>query len=133
MPSSKLLNGVAHDIMDHAMSGLSYLHPHLTQTCRSARITDVTLDLMRESPLPATIPHCEPLVLASQTLHRTFVGILSKMGFTLADLTSASLTFHVTPDAPDDYSYISSTSELVSAQGRSYRHEMPPYCTKVVV
>jgi hypothetical protein len=50
------------------MSGLSYLHPHLTQTCLSARITDVTLDLMRESPLPATIPQYQPLVLASQTL-----------------------------------------------------------------
>ena len=132
MPSHKLLNGVAHDIMDHAMSGLSYLHPHLTQICRSARITDITLDLMRESPLPTTIPEYKPLVLASQTLHRTFVKILSKMGFTLADLSSASLTFHITPDAPDDYSYVSCASDLVSARGRSYRHEMPPYCTKVV-
>jgi hypothetical protein len=119
--------------MDHAMSGLSYLHPHLTQTCRSARITDVTLDLMRESPLPATIPQYQSLVLASQTLHRPFVGILSKIGFSLADLSSASLTFHIMPDAPDDYSYVSCTSELVSARGKSYRHEMPPYCTKIVV
>jgi hypothetical protein len=100
MPSEKLLNGVAHDIMDHAMSGLSYLHPHLTQTCRSARISDVTLDLMSESPLPAQCPQYQPLVLASRALHRTFVAILAKMGFTLADLSSATLVFHISPDAP---------------------------------
>jgi hypothetical protein len=130
MPSQKLLNGVAHDIMDHAMSGLSYLHPHLTQTCRSAQITDVTLDLMSESPLPATIPQYQPLVLASQTLHRTFVAILTKTGFSLTDLSAASLTFHVSPNAPDDYSYVSCTSTLVSARGKSFHHEMPPFCTQ---
>ena len=132
MPSYKLLNGVAHDIMDHAMSGLSYLHPHLSQTCRSAQISDVTLDLMRESPLPATIQQYQPLVMACQTLHRTFVAILTKMGFTLADLSAASLTFHVLQDAPDDYSYVSCTSELISARGRSYRHEMPAWSSKAV-
>jgi hypothetical protein len=132
VPSQKLLNGIAHDIMDHAMSGLSYLHPHLTQTCRSAKITEVTLDLMQESPLPSTIPQYKPLVLASQTLHRTFVGILSKVGFTLSDLSSASLTFHITPNAPDDYSYVSCDSKIVSVKGKSYCHEMPPYCTQLV-
>jgi hypothetical protein len=132
MPSYKLLNGVAHDIMDHSMSGLSYLHPHLTQTCRSARITDVTLDLMLESPLPATIPQYRPLVMACQALHRTFIGILTKIGFSLADLSSATLTFHVPLDAPDGYSYVSCTSELVSARGRSYRHEMPAHSTRLV-
>jgi hypothetical protein len=132
MPSYKLLNGVAHDIMDHAMSGLSYLHPHLTKTCRSAQITDVTLDLMCESPLPATIPQYQPLVAASQALHRTFVAILAKIGFTLADLSAARLTFHVLPNAPDDYSFVSCTSELVSARGRSYRHEKPAWSSKAV-
>ena len=113
------------------MSGLCYLHPHLTQTCRSARITSVTLDLMNESPLPAEIPQYQPLVLAAQALHHTFVGILTKTGFTLAEVSSASLTFHITPDAQDDYSYVSRISELVSTRGRSYRHEMPPWCTQL--
>jgi hypothetical protein len=131
MPSHKLLNGVAHDIMDHAMSGLSCLHPHLTQTCRSARVADVTLDLMHESPLPSTIPQYQPLVLASQSLHQTFVAILAKIGFTLADVSSATLTFHVSPDALDDYSFVSCASELVSSRGKSYRHEMPPWNTTV--
>ncbi len=56
MPSSKLLNGVAHDILHHAMSGLSCLHPHLSQTCRTAGVTEITLDLMRESPCQPASP-----------------------------------------------------------------------------
>ena len=129
MPSSKLLNGVAHDIAHHALSGLSYLHPHLTQVCKRARCATVTLDLLRESPLPADFPDYEPLRLASQALHRTFIGILESVGFTVADITTARLTFHVPPEAPDDYSYISCDSDIFIASGRVYQHELPAFCT----
>ena len=129
MPSSKLLNGVAHDILHHAMSGLSYLHPHLSQTCRMAGVMEITLDLMRESPLPTSIPDCQPLILASQAVHRTFVGIVESVGLTLADVAAARLIFHIVPDAPGDYSYFSGTSEVVTAQGRIYRYDIPAFCS----
>jgi hypothetical protein len=127
MPSSKLLNGVAHDIAHHALSALSYLHPHLTQVCKRAGRTSATLDLLRESPLPADFPDYEPLRLASQALHRTFVGILESVGFTVADVSSARLTFHVPLDAPDDYSYVSCDSEIIATSGRVHRHELPAF------
>jgi hypothetical protein len=129
MPSSKLLNGVAHDIAHHAMSGLSSLHPHLSQTCRKKGITDLTLDLVSDSPLPVNVHDYEPLRLASRALHQTFVGILESIGFTLADISIARLTFHITPNAPDDYSYFSCTSELITVKGKSYRHNFPAFCT----
>ncbi len=129
MPSSKILNGVAHDIAYHALSGLSYLHPHLTQVCKRVSCTAVTLDLLRESPLPADFPDYEPLRLASRALHSTFIRILESNGFTVADIATARLTFHVSPDAPDDYSYISCDSEIVSASGRVYHHNLPAFCT----
>ena len=129
MPSSKLLNGVAHDIAHHALSGLSYLHPHLTQVCKRASRASVTLDLLRESPLPADLPDYEPLRLAAQSLHRTFIGILESVGFTVADVTAARLRLHVSPDAPDDYSYVSCDSEIVGASGRVHHHELPAFST----
>jgi hypothetical protein len=129
MPSSKLLNGVAHDIAHHALSGLSYLHPHLTQVCKRAGRASVTLDLLRESPLPADFPDYEPLKLASQALHRTFVGILESVGFTVTDVTAALLTLNVSPDAPDDYSYVSCDSEIIDTSGRVHRHELPAFST----
>jgi hypothetical protein len=128
MPSSKLLNGVAHDILHHAMSGLSCLHQHLSQTCRTAGVTEITLDLMRESPLPTNIPVCQPLILACRAVHRKFLGIVESVGLTLADVAAARLIFHIVPDAPDDYSYFSGTSEVVTAQGRIYRYNIPAFC-----
>jgi len=129
MPKMKLLNGVAHDIAHHAMSSLSCLHPHLSETCRKAGVWEVALDLRRESPLPSTLPNYEPLRLASQALHRAFVGILQTQGFTLCDVSLARLTFSVVPDTSDDYTFISCTSEIVSSRGQSYRHDLPSYST----
>ena len=74
MPSYKRLNGVAHDIVEHAVSGLSYLHPHIVNTCKKAGLSEITLDLLSASPLPAGVRVDKPCVLAIQTLHRTFVG-----------------------------------------------------------
>jgi hypothetical protein len=133
MPSSKLLNGVAYDIAHHALSGLSYLHPHVTQVCRKAKITEVTLDLLNESPLPANVPDYEPLRLASQALHRRFLNILKSVGFALSDISDARLVLHVVTDAPDDYSYVSCDSEIVAIGGRTYRHQLPAFCTTGIV
>ena len=129
MPKSKDLSSVAHNIGHHAMSGLSCLHPHLSEACRKAGVWELTLDLTRESPLPSSLPNSEPLRLASQELHRTFVAILQTLGFTLTDISAARLKFSVTPNPPDDYSYVSCNSELVTSRGKSYRHDFPAYKT----
>jgi hypothetical protein len=122
MPSHKHLNGAAYDIMHHAVSGLSFLHPHIAQTCRAANIPIVTLDLMQSSPLPSTIHAAHACVTATQTLHQTFVGILQKLGFSLSDVSSATLTFRAPRDAQDDYTLACSV-ELVTADGKRYHHE----------
>ena len=123
MPSRKHLNGAAYDIMHHAVSGLSYLHPHIAQTCRAAGLPALTLDLMRPSPLPPDISAEEPCVLATQTLHRTFVTLLQKIGFTLDDISSATLTFSAPRSSDDDYT-LACRSELVTTDGKRYEHQM---------
>ena len=127
MPKAKLLNGVAHDIAHHALSGLSCLHPHLSETCRKVGVWEVALDLTSKSPLPPNLPDYEPLRLASQALHRTFLGMLENFGFTLADVATAKLTFSVAKNAPDDYSYVSCTSEIITAKAQAYRHDIPSF------
>jgi hypothetical protein len=122
MPSRKHLNGAAYDIMHHAVSGLSFLHPHIAQTCRAANIPVITLDLMQSSPLPPTIHADHACVTATQTLHHTFVGILQKLGFSLSDVSSATLTFRAPRNAQDDY-ILPCNVELVTADGKRYHHE----------
>jgi hypothetical protein len=123
MPSRKHLNGAAYDIMHHAGSGLSFLHPHIAQTCRDAGLPSLTLDLMRPSPLPSDIRAKKPCILATQALHRSFVSILQKMGFSLDDISSATLTFSAPRHARDDYT-LPCRSELVTADGKRYEHTL---------
>src|SRR5437773_1035389 len=110
MPSQKCLNGLAHNIMDHAVSGLSYLQPHLAQVARAAGVNTVTLDLLSVSPLPATLRLLDPAVRACEALHQTFLSIAQKLGFTAQDIASATLTFEFPVDSSDDYRF-SCTSE----------------------
>jgi hypothetical protein len=122
MPSRKHLKGAAYDIMHHAVSSMSWLHPHIAQTCRTAGLVSLTLDLMRESPLPPDVPAERPCILATQNLHRTFVALLEKLGFSLADVTSATLTFSAPRHARDDYT-LPCRSELVTTDGKRYEHQ----------
>jgi len=78
---------------------------------------------MRESPLPADVPAERPCVLATQNLHRTFVSLLEKLGFSLADVSSATLTFSAPRHDRDDYT-LRCRSELVTVDGKRYEHEM---------
>ena len=123
MPSQKHLNGLAHNILDHAVSGLSYLQPHLAQVARTAGVSTITLDLLSASPLPVILHLLRPAVLACESLHHTFLSIAQKLGFTPQDLASATLTFEFPADCTDDYRF-ACTSELVGSGGRRYRHSM---------
>ncbi len=124
MPSYKLLNGVAHNIMDHAVSGLSFLHPHLGKVCRLANIKKISLDLTKKNPLPPGLPYDQPLTLSTITLHGKFLEILEKGGFTLSYITSANLIFEFPEDSLEDNDRFSCVSELITAKGKLYRHEM---------
>ena len=126
MPSDKLLKGAAFDILHHAASGLSFLHPHLARTCRAAGLSSITLDLLSESPLPAGIEADEPSRLSTAALHRRFVEIIGKRGFTVDDIASAEATFHLPCPGSDDYS-LPGESKLVTANGRVYTHRLDQY------
>jgi DNA-binding transcriptional regulator YhcF (GntR family) len=53
----------------------------------------------------------------------TFVALLQKLGFTLADISSATLTFSAPRHVRDDYT-LPCRSELVTADGKRYEHQM---------
>src|SRR5258708_2576597 len=103
MPSYKLLKGVAHDIAHHSVSGLSYIHPHLSAACREAHINRVQLDVSLDDPLPDDLPRSQPLTLSTRNLHVTFIDLLEKYGFSIADIKSAILDFSFSPSRKDDY------------------------------
>ena len=121
MPSQKRLSSICQSIAHHAVSGISYIHPHVLQACRSARLKEIAVSLLDSEPCPELFRHLEPLRLSLRGLRTRFEEILATEGFSLADSAEATLTFSPDPQVSDDYSTIC-RSRLTSNTGRSYMH-----------
>lgn len=122
MAKIKLLNGIAHDVAHHAQSTLSWLHPHLGQTCRTAGISQVTVDLLCPEPYPEGLPLYEPLAKALVALRDWFLGLIERKGLSPTEVASLRLVFSFNPKE-DDYS-CSVRSHLVSRNGREFSREI---------
>jgi hypothetical protein len=122
MPRDKLLRGVIGNIVDHAMSGLSFLHPHLSEWARSNHLMQIKLNLLKEVPIDTKLKYPETVKLSTEALHRKFIEIIEKNGFVLSDVASAEMTFDFLPDFSDHTVGFSCTCELVSARGKKFKY-----------
>jgi hypothetical protein len=121
MPSNKRLKSVCHSIAHHAVSSLSYVHPHLRRACNAIGVPCARINLKAIEPCPEVFRHIEPLRLSLSALREKFESILTAEGFTFADIESVDLTFYFTAEFPDDYCSICD-AEILSAAGRTYRY-----------
>ena len=78
MPSTKRCRSVTHSIAHHALSGLSYVHPHLGDYCKQNGALNATINLLTplESSISSSWP--KPLKLASIALGDKFIELLGK-------------------------------------------------------
>jgi hypothetical protein len=119
MTSIKKLNSVCHNIAHHAVSGLSYVHPHLRQACKAIGIDTITIDLQREQPCPDRFLDIEPLRLSLKALQQKFKEILRAEGFTIDEVGAIELRFEFTVEFADDYCS-NCYARLVSNTGKVY-------------
>lgn len=140
LASQRALKSVAHNLGHHAVSGLSFLVPHLFRAAkRSAQLT-VSIDMLGEQPLPLTLSGDEPLRLSVGALRERFGQILASEGFDRDAVRGAAVAFRFedrwpeTPatvlaearagfqETPDDPAYHCEAT-VVAANGRSNRQE----------
>ena len=121
MASGKHLNSVCQSIAHHAVSGLSYVHPHVLSTCRTTGVGQMTIELLDPDPCPAQFRGVEPLRLSLRGLREKFESILDSEGFSFADLSSAELTFRPDSRFHDDHCSFCH-AKLTSKAGRTYEH-----------
>jgi hypothetical protein len=119
MPSIKRLSSVCHSIAHHAVSGLSYVHPHLRQACKAIGIDTITIDLMREQPCPDRFLNIEPLRMSLKALQDKFEEILTSEGFTKNEIGEINLKFEFTEEFLDDYCS-NCYARLVSKNGKVF-------------
>ena len=93
MSKEAKLKGVAHNAMDHAVSGLGFLTPHLTQYCAASGARCVRLSLLSSESVSSLQDLPKPLVLAAQACQEKFAQILASAGFQSGDVITAHLEF----------------------------------------
>jgi hypothetical protein len=93
MASIKRLNSVVHSLAHHAVSALSYLHPHLAEACEDAGQTYAEIDLMQDEPCPSRYRARKPLQLAIGELKTFYTGLLESEGFILDKIERTNLLF----------------------------------------
>lgn len=103
MPSRKRLRSVCHSIAHHAVSSLSYLHPHVLRACRSAGLSHMTIQLLEPEPCPVLFLGNESLRLSLRGLKEKLEHILASEGFAMSDIAGAELTFEPDPTLRDDH------------------------------
>jgi len=123
MASDKRLSSVCHNIADHATSGLSFIHPHLREACRSRGWYSIEIDLGMEDPCPAVFRKFPPLRLSLAALHQKFLEILRAEGFSPSDVNAITLRFEFSDDFPDDYCSICRAT-VTSDRGEVFRHSV---------
>jgi hypothetical protein len=119
MTSMKVLQSVAHDIAHHAQSGLSWLHPHIGQGCRTIGHLEIEVELTSTEVYPPALPPMEPLRLALLGLRDRFWKIVVAHKLEKSSVKEASLLFHFSEGRRDDYSS-EVTGRVTGSNGRTY-------------
>lgn len=99
----KRLRSVCHSIAHHAVSGLSYVHPHALAAVRVAGVGSLTVNLLDPEPCPEQFRNSEPLLLSLRGLKGKLETILASESMALSELNVASLTFTPDPTCKDDH------------------------------
>ncbi len=103
MSSHKRLKSVAHSLAHHAVSALSYVHPHLSESCEREGLSSIEIDLMAANSCPKQFLGNKPLELSLNELKVTLNTILESEGFKINDLKSIILEFSFYHGQKDHY------------------------------
>ena len=135
MPSKKLMNGLAHDLGHHAISGLCEVVGHLYLACSLTGAKQITIDLLGKPTLSKRVLPNKELKLSIQALKDKLVEMLRRLGFATEDISAASLHFTFRRLSPlkrasdllfstpwSVYPSYRCESEIVTKTGRHYKH-----------
>ena len=119
MSRDSKLKGVAHNAMDHAVSGLGFLTPHVARYFAVSGERRLRLNLLAPEPVSSRHGLPRPLVLAAQGCQEKFGQILASAGFQPGDVVAAHLDFE-----SQEGGQFSCQCVLQSAHGKQFVAEM---------
>jgi len=119
MSSHKRFKSIAHSIAHHAVSGLSFVNPHLSEACEERGLGSIEIELVSIDPCPKEFVGINPIYLSINNLKKTFIGIIEKEGLEYYDLSSAKVEFTFYHGKRDHYCS-NCKATLKSTEGKVY-------------
>src|SRR5882724_8396000 len=127
MAKQKQLNGVAHNIAHHAISGLSYLHPYLGQLADKDRLRVIVIDLLSKNAYDETIEIPAHLQLATENFRNKFKEMVVATGNSIDIIQTATVTFH---DFDNDNYRSTADAYFKLISGAEYKQSVDKITTK---
>jgi hypothetical protein len=122
MASHKRLKSVVQSIAHHAVSALSFVHPHLGLACEADGLDSIEIFISENEPCPKVFLHIEPLRLALNSLRKTFYSLVVTEGFATKDIELARLVFEFKHGQLDHY--CSNCTALLVSASKTYKSKV---------
>jgi len=114
MEKSDSLRSVIQVIAQHAVSGLSFMHPHLGEECKKAGISLITVNLLGPGFEPRLSEMTAELELSIDALRNKYKELLAVESISVSTIRSTNATFTFLDGQWPSGCYI----EIVSTNGK---------------
>jgi hypothetical protein len=98
MVSCKKLRNAVYSTVQHSVSGLCFIHPHMGEACIAMGLTKVSLDLLGLNFIPELKSIPKELKLSSEALKEKFIELLCKQGIKADEIKNAYIKFYFDQD-----------------------------------
>lgn len=93
MVSCKKLRNAVYSTVQHSVSGLCYIHPHIGDACKNIGASEITLSLIDLEFSPEFSNITKELQVSSNALKSTFFELLEKQDIKIEDIEKADIKF----------------------------------------
>jgi len=119
MTPQKRLKSIAQSFAHHSASALSFVHPHLGETCKQNKLTGVQIHLLKTPMCSATFSTVKAIRLSLENLRKTFFELTEKEGIEQKLIESVVVTFQFDQLATDCY-WNTCTVRLTTQESRTF-------------
>ena len=93
MTSTKKLRNVVNSTVQHSVSGLCFIHPHLGVACKQGGINSISINLLESEFIPKLIKITKELELSTNALRNKFKELLENEAISISEIKSAKIEF----------------------------------------
>ena len=118
MTSTKKLRNIINSTVQHSVSGLCFIHPHLGVACKQTDIRSIRVNLLKQDFKPNLIKITKELELSANALRNKFNELLKNEDISTSEIKSSYIEFHFSRNEYPVSAYI----EVITKDSKKIEH-----------